>query len=68
MKWLLVFDSADGDPNVLSKFLPSGNLGNILITSRNPNMRHNVSPNAWEEISEMEKEDSISLFLKACTL
>jgi len=34
-EWLLVFDSADGAPEVVEKFIPSGSKGNILVTSRN---------------------------------
>ena len=41
--WLLVFDNADGKPNMVSKYLPAGNRGNVLITSRNPDMKRNVS-------------------------
>ena len=33
--WLLVFDNADGAPEVVEKFIPSGSQGNILVTSRN---------------------------------
>ena len=34
-EWLLVFDNADGAPEVVEKFIPSGSQGNILVTSRN---------------------------------
>ena len=34
-EWLLVFDNADGAPDVVDKFIPSGSKGNILVTSRN---------------------------------
>ena len=34
--WLIVFDNADDpSPEVVAKFLPPGNRGNIMITSRN---------------------------------
>ena len=33
--WLLVFDNADGRPEVVEKFIPSGSKGNIMVTSRN---------------------------------
>ena len=34
--WLIVFDNADvPSPEVVEKFIPPGNRGNILITSRN---------------------------------
>ncbi|KAI9775397.1 MAG: hypothetical protein M1839_001252 [Geoglossum umbratile] len=66
--WLLVFDNADGDPDMVSEFLPPSNRGSILITSRNPNMRRNVSPKAWVEVDRMEENDAISLLLKAAYL
>src|ERR1700722_6817869 len=65
---LLVFDNADCGPDVLPKYMPQGNWGNILITSRNPNMRLNISPDAWVEVQEMEEEDAISLLMKTACL
>ena len=38
-EWLIVFDNADEPPpEVVAKFIPPGNRGNILITSRNRSM------------------------------
>ena len=35
-EWLIVFDNADDPPpGEIARFFPSGNRGNILITSRN---------------------------------
>ena len=34
-EWLIVFDNADVPPDAVAKFIPPGNGGNILITSRN---------------------------------
>src|ERR1700728_3425661 len=45
--WLLIFDNADGVSSMVSKYLPPGNRGNVLITSRNPMMKRNVSDGAW---------------------
>src|ERR1700721_3736715 len=66
--WLLIFDNADGKPNMISKSLPPGNRGNVLITSRNPGMKRNVSSDAWIEVEDMEEQDAISLLLKASSL
>src|ERR1700733_5829024 len=66
--WLLVFDNADGKPNVVSKSLPSGNRGNVLITSRNPDMKRNVPSGAWMEVDGMSEVDAITLLLKAAFL
>jgi hypothetical protein len=66
--WLLIFDNADGEPSMVSKSLPPGDRGNVIITSRNPDMRRNVSPRAWIEVEDMEAKDAISLLLKAAFL
>src|ERR1700731_4476948 len=66
--WLLIFDNADGKPSMISKSLPPGDRGNVLITSRNPDMKRNVSPRAWIEVENLEEEDAISLLLKAAYL
>jgi tetratricopeptide (TPR) repeat protein len=66
--WLLIFDNADGKPSMVSKYLPPGDRGNVLITSRNPGMKHNVSDGAWIEVEDMEEEDAISLLLQAASL
>ena len=43
-EWLLVFDNADDLPvYVVDKFIPPGNRGNILITSRNRSMGRVIS-------------------------
>ena len=65
--WLLVFDNADGDPNLLTRFIPSTLQGNVLLTSRNPDMRR-LAPQAFDEVQEMEKNDAISLLLNAAFL
>ena len=65
-EWLIVFDNADNpSPEVVERFIPSGNRGNILITSRNPSMGRLVSSENIIEINEMEESDAISLLLKA---
>jgi hypothetical protein len=66
-EWLLVFDNADGAPEMIAKLIPPGDRGNILLTSRNPDMRRNA-PEASAEIDRMEEADGISLLLKAAFL
>ncbi|CAN9419193.1 unnamed protein product [Alternaria alternata] len=53
---------------MVEKFLPNCSRGNVLITSRNPNLRTLVEPLAYCEIEEMEVEDAIELLLKAAYL
>ena len=68
-EWLLIFDSADGDPNTIGKYIPPGMRGNILFTSRNRMMGHHVSSsNAYIEVEGMTEEQAISLLLKSAML
>jgi hypothetical protein len=61
-EWLLVFDNAD-DPSLdLYQFFPQSNGGNILITSRNPQLRVHA-PGAHYQVSDMEEEDAVQLLL-----
>ncbi|KAJ7716785.1 hypothetical protein B0H16DRAFT_1701222 [Mycena metata] len=60
-KWLLFFDNAD-DPKInLNDFLPKCNHGNLIITSRNPEIR---SYGAYTFVSDMEKADALTLLLR----
>jgi tetratricopeptide (TPR) repeat protein len=68
-EWLIVFDNADVPPvYVVEKFIPLGNRGNILITSRNRSMGRIISFENIIEINEMEEVDAITLLLKASCL
>ncbi|KAF8805858.1 hypothetical protein BYT27DRAFT_7028123, partial [Phlegmacium glaucopus] len=67
--WLIVFDNADDPPpEVVAEFIPPGNRGNILITSRNQSMGRIVSSENKIEIKEMEESDAITLLLRASCL
>ena len=66
-EWLVVFDNADDPPpEVVARFIPPGNGGNILITSRNPSMRRVMRFERSDiiEITEIEESDAITLLLK----
>ncbi|KAF5373437.1 hypothetical protein D9615_009492 [Tricholomella constricta] len=65
-EWLMVFDNADRDSSLVVKYLPSGNRGNVLITSLTPEMGHVVSH--FIEVQGMEKDDADSLLLTAARL
>ena len=68
-EWMIVFDNADSPPpEAVKKFIPPGNRGNILITSRNRSMGRNVSFENIIEIKEMEEGEAITLLLKASCL
>ncbi|KAK6349853.1 hypothetical protein TWF696_006116 [Orbilia brochopaga] len=61
-EWLIVLDNADGDPDMISKYLPHGRQGNVLITSRNPNLRL-APPEASREVGKMSETDAVLLLL-----
>ena len=68
-EWLIVYDNADApSPEVVEKFIPPGNGGNILITRRNRFMGRIVPFENKIEIKEMEEADAIALLLKASCL
>ena len=68
-EWLLIFDNADGDLNHVGEYIPSGNRGNILFTSRDRMMGFYIpSPNALVEVDAMDEEDAIALLLKSANL
>ncbi|KAJ7030251.1 P-loop containing nucleoside triphosphate hydrolase protein, partial [Mycena alexandri] len=61
-KWLLFFDNAD-DPKInLNDFFPQCDHGNIIITSRNPELR---SYGAHTSVSDMEEADATTLLLRS---
>ena len=63
--WLLIYDNADGRPEDVEGYLPAGEGGNILLTSRNPNMRQFVSrQDGVVEVVGMDEDDATSLLLK----
>jgi hypothetical protein len=62
-EWLLFFDNADNPKINLRVYLPKCNHGNILITSRNPELR--VHAGSHSQVSDMEKEDAVDLLLKS---
>ncbi|TFK31080.1 hypothetical protein BDQ12DRAFT_324209, partial [Crucibulum laeve] len=67
-EWLLIFDNADGEPAMIEKYLPSNNTGDILITSRNPNMRSLTINKNSIELDGMNMKDAIALLLKRSNL
>ena len=64
--WLMIYDNADNGYQVVEKFLPPGNGGNILITSRNYELCR-ITDNSMEVV-EMEEEEALSLLFKSARL
>ncbi|KAJ7479562.1 hypothetical protein FB451DRAFT_162294 [Mycena latifolia] len=62
-EWLIVFNNAD-DPHLnLVQYFPSGSHGNILITSRNPNLRQHAYTE--HKVDRMELQEATDLLLSA---
>ena len=64
----MVYDGADGHYSVVENFLPPGNGGNVMITSRNIGLKKFALSKNSIEIHGMEEEDAISLLLKSAML
>ncbi|KAJ7278516.1 hypothetical protein C8J57DRAFT_1503393 [Mycena rebaudengoi] len=61
-EWLLIFDNADNPSINLFNYFPQSSKGNILITSRNPQL-YVHAPDSHHHISDMEEEDAVGLLL-----
>jgi len=61
--WLLLFDNADNIDLKLKKYFPSCSSGNILITTRNRELRHYTAKDADADVKGMCLEDAINLLL-----
>ncbi|KAM6504095.1 P-loop containing nucleoside triphosphate hydrolase protein, partial [Amanita muscaria] len=65
--WLMVFDNADGGYEVVEKFVPAGNGGNILITSRDKALAR-ITSGIHLEVTEMGEKEAIVLLLKSAMI
>jgi hypothetical protein len=67
--WLMIFDGANGDSEVVEAFIPPGKYGNILISSCNATMnRLASSSSAYMEVVELDEDAAVELFVKAAEL
>jgi tetratricopeptide (TPR) repeat protein len=67
--WLLVFDGADVDYDVVERFFPPGAGGNILISTRIRDMTRLSRPSyAGMEVIEMREEAAIELLFRSAKL
>jgi len=62
--WLIYFDNADDVSLKLKKFFPRSESGNILVTTRNPELRHYTGRDADANITGMDHEDATTLLLR----
>jgi len=61
--WLLVFDNADNVDLNLKQYFPSCSSGNLLITTRNRELRHYTAKDADADVKGMDPEDAKRLLL-----
>ncbi|KAJ6564848.1 P-loop containing nucleoside triphosphate hydrolase protein [Mycena capillaripes] len=62
-EWLLFFDNAD-DPNLnLNGFLPPCNHGNVIITSRNPELRGYGG--SFSFVTDMDEDEAVAVLLQS---
>jgi tetratricopeptide (TPR) repeat protein len=67
--WLMVFDGADVGYEIVEAFIPAGQHGNILISSRNVTMDRLASPSsAYMEIVGLDEDAAVELFIKSAKL
>ncbi len=59
-KWLLVFDNAKDRADV-KKYIPHGQMGHVLFTSRNANWRGTATP---LDVKVLKRPESVDLLLK----
>ena len=65
--WLLILDNADDPDYDYQAYLPSGNRGSILITSRVATCKR-YSPEAFEALEGLNDRESEELLLKAAEI
>ena len=61
--WLLFFDNADNVNLKLNKFLPPCVSGNILVTTRNRELRSYSAKDGDANVTVMDHEDATNLLL-----
>src|SRR6266446_8101513 len=62
--WLLFFDNADDVQLNIGRFFPKCRLGNILVTTRNPQLRLYAEDDADAKIADMDPKDAKCLLMK----
>jgi hypothetical protein len=62
--WLLFFDNADDVQLKLAKFFPKCRFGNILITTRNPQLSTHADLGADAKVANMNPEDAKNLLMQ----
>ena len=61
--WILFFDNADDVDLNLNTFFPPCTSGNILVTTRNRELRHYTAKDSDQNVTGMEHDDATKLLL-----
>ena len=67
-EWLLIFNNTNNNSDIVAKNILSKSWGNLLITSRNLNLRHLITWKYWKKVEKIKKDNAINLLLKAVFL
>jgi hypothetical protein len=62
--WLLFFDNADEVQLNIAKFFPKCRFGNMLITTRNPQLRIHADQGADAKVADMNPEEAKYLLMQ----
>ncbi|KZS93989.1 TPR-like protein, partial [Sistotremastrum niveocremeum HHB9708] len=62
-EWLILFNNADDTSLNLSQYFPQCAHGNILITTRNPQLRR-YAPKANHQVADMEPDEAKDLLIR----
>ena len=65
--WLLIIDNADNPKIDYAAFFPSGNKGNIILTSRNPQCRE-LATLGSENLDHLDRQNAESLLFNAAKM
>lgn len=65
-KWLLVFDNVPDTG--LAHYMPDGNRGNIIYTSRQKKLERRIHPDFRINVNEMEIGDATTLLLRSARM
>lgn len=60
-EWLLVFDNAPASD--MSQYLPDGDRGNVLYTTRHQNLQPRLPPGCTAPVEEMRGDEAVRLML-----
>ena len=62
--WLLFFDNADDVQLNLARFFPDCRFGNILVTTRNPQLSIHTKGDSNAKVADMNPEDAKCLLMQ----